>query len=709
MEFWRYYRVIRRRRWLILLGTLAALIAVAFWNYNSEPLYIGRTTVMESKSIKDLGVPLYQSQLVSSPTDLQLQISNLGNLATSQRVMQNAAQTLSDLGLNYDARRILAATSVTPVRDTNILAIEVTLPDAEAAKVAADVVAAEFKKVYADLNNASVSQSKEFIEAQIEATHAAMVRAQNAVKKYKEESGIIQIDQQAASTIQRISRAEETASSTQIAHQAAAARSAQALKEVQGLNEWQESGKTVSRNPIWQRLSEQLVDLETKKASMLNGGPGQSRRGANHPEVLAVQAQIDNVKQELLNTREEYVSGTSESKNPVYQNAANTYVNSRVEDVATAAQQTAAQNVANEARAEMAQLPEKEARMAELMVDLKTATDTYALMKNKLDEAKILEQQNKNEVALKTIDAAFVRPVDQKQGLKIILALMLAPLMGVGVAFLLHYTDNTVKTVTDAEKLLDLPVLTAVPTSKAHSLPRQNCPEILDVAYQMLTSNLWIATQENESNSIVMVSAEPDAGRSVTASNLAVSLAREGARVILVDSDLRKPTQHLIFNVENRVGLTNILSGGATLEDVLAPTRVPGLLLVPSGPIPDNPVKLLRSPEMKDFAQQISDLADFVIFDTPAGIAFPDPVLVASIVGNAVVVHSAGRVPRGSESELRARLDSVGIHLLGVVLNKVRREDSSSYFHYHRSYEGVGLPQLAGGGRTIGDSNKGAR
>jgi succinoglycan biosynthesis transport protein ExoP len=664
---------------------------------------------MESRSVKDLGIPLYQSQLVSSPTDLQLQISNLGNLATSQRVMQNAAQTLSDLGLNYDARRILSATSVTPVRDTNILAIEVTLSDAEAAKVAADVVAAEFKKVYADLNNASVSQSKEFIEAQIEATHAAMVRAQDAVKKFKEESGIIQIDQQAASTIQRISRAEETASGTQIAHQTAAARAAQALKEVEALDEWQESGKTVSRNPLWQRLTEQLVDLETRKASMLNGGPGQSRRGPNHPEVLAIQSQIDNVKQELLNTKEEYVSGTSESKNPIYQNAANTYVNSRVEDVATAAQQTAAQNVANEARAEMAQLPEKEARMAELMVDLKTATDTYALMKNKLDEAKILEQQNKNEVALKTIDPAFVRPVDQKHGLKIILALMLAPLMGVGVAFLLHYTDNTVKTVTDAEKLLSLPVLTAIPTSKAHSLPRQNCPEIMDVAYQMLTSNLWIATQENESNSIVMVSAEPDAGRSVTASNLAVALAREGARVILVDSDLRKPTQHLIFNVENRVGLTNILSGGATLEDALMPTRVPGLLLVPSGPIPDNPVKLLRSEEMKEFAKQISDLADFVIFDTPAGIAFPDPVLVASIVGNAVVVHSAGRVPRGSESELRARLDSVGIHLLGVVLNKVRREDSSSYFHYHRSYEGVGLPQLAGGTKTIRDSSKGAR
>ena len=700
MEFWRYYRVIRRRRWLILLGTLAALTAVAFWNYNSEPLYVGRTTLMESKSIRQIGVPLYQSQMMGSSVDLQLQISNLGNLATSQRVLQNAALTLSDLGMNFTPQQVLSATSVTPVRDTNILAVEVTLPNAEAAKVAADVIAAEFKKVYADLNNASVSQSREFIEAQIEATRTAMVRAQDAVKRYKEESGLIQIDQQASAAIQRISRAEETAAASRIAHQTASARVAQVVKELQGMKEWEGSGRTVSRNPIWQRLTEQLVSLETAKASMLNGAPGQSRRGPNHPEVLSVQAQIDNVKQQLLDTKEDYTSSTSEAKNPIYQNSTNAYVNARVEDTATAAQLAAAENVAGEAKAEIERLPAKEAKMLGLMVDLKTATDTYSLMKNKLDEAKILEQQNRNDVALKTIDAAFVRPVDQKHGLKIILALLLAPLMGVGVAFLLHYTDNTVKTVGDAEKLLNLPVLTAVPTAKAHSLPRQNCPEIMEVAYQMLTSNLWIATQESESNSIVMVSAEPDAGRSVTASNLAASLAREGARVILVDADLRKPTQHLIFGVDNRAGLTNILSGAATLEDALVPTRVQGLLLVPSGPVPENPVKLLRSPEMRDFTAQIAELADFVIYDTPAGIAFPDPVLVASMVGSAVVVHSAGRVPRGSEAELRARMDSSGITILGAVLNKVRREDSSSYFHYHRSYEGIGMPQLASGGRV---------
>jgi succinoglycan biosynthesis transport protein ExoP len=703
VEFWRYYRVIRRRRWLIILGTLAAVLTVAYWNYNSQALYIGRTTVMESKSIQQTGIPIFQSQMMGNSVDLQLQLSNLGNLATSQRVLSNAAQTLADLGMNFTPQQVLAATSVTPVRDTNILAIEVMLPDAKSAKVAADVIAAEFKKVYADLHNASVSQSREFIEAQIEVTRQAMIRAQDAVKRYKEENGIVQIDQQLGAVVGKITQAQTAADQARIGHEAAAARAAQALKELRKMKEWENSGKTVSRNPIWERLREQLIELETKRASMLNGTSGQSRRGENHPEVLAVQAQINDVKAQLLDPKikEEYVASSTDTKSPTYQNATISYVNARVDDVATDAQQAAAQSVASAMKSEMTQLPAKEAKVAELTVDLKAATDTYGLMKSKLDEAKILEQQNRNEVALKTIDPAFVRQVDEKHSLKLMLALMLAPLLGVGVAFLLHYTDNTVKTAGDAEKLLGLPVLTAVPGSRAHSLPRQNCPEIMEVAYQMLTSNLWIASQNGESNSIVVVSAEPDAGRSVTASNLAVSLAREGARVILVDSDFRKPTQHLIFGVDNKAGLTNILSGGATLEDALAPTRVQGLLLVPAGPVPDNPVKLLRSPEMRDFVAQIAELADFVIYDTPAGIAFPDPVLVATIVGNAVVVHSAGRVPRGSESELRARMENIGIRLLGVVLNKVRREDSSSYFHYHRSYEGVGMPQLASGKKTI--------
>lgn len=706
MEFWRYYRIVRRRRWLIILGTLAALLAVWSWNAATEQKYVARTVLSEASGVQQMGVPLFQSQMMSNNMDLQLQLSNLGNIATSQRVMSNAAQKLWELGLKFSPKDILAATSVTPVRDTNYLAIEVTLPDSNDAKVAADVIAAEFKKVYADLNSASVTQSRRFIEDQIAVTRANMIKSQDALRRYKEEHGVVQLDQELGATVQKIYQAQANAAQTVVNHQAAAARARQAKHELSRLPEWEQQAKSVQRNPIWQQLKVQLVDLETKRAAMLVGAPGQSKRGPNHPEVVALQSQIDDVKKQLLGVREEYVASASEGKSQPYDNALVTYVNAKVEDVATDAQQSAAQAVVDQMKAETKGLPAEEAKLAELTVDLRAATDTYGLMKSKLDEARIREQENRGQVALKTIDAAYVRQMDQKHSLKIILALILAPLMGIGVAFLLHYTDNTIKTAAEAEKLLGLPVIAAVPASKAHSLPRQTCPEITDVAYQMLTSNLWIASQNGESRSLVVVSAEPDCGRSVTASNLAVSLAREGARVILVDADLRKPTQHLIFGVENKIGLTNILSGGATFEDALVPTRIQGLLLVPAGPVPDNPVKLLRSPEMKDFATQADELADFIIYDTPAGVTFPDPVLVATMVGSALVVHSAGRVPRGSESEFRARMEGIGVRLLGVVLNKVRREDSSGYFHYHRSYEGQAMPQLSSGKNVIKGAGK---
>ncbi|MFQ3550190.1 MAG: polysaccharide biosynthesis tyrosine autokinase, partial [Armatimonadota bacterium] len=377
------------------------------------------------------------------------------------------------------------------------------------------------------------------------------------------------------------------------------------------------------------------------------------------------------------------------SKNPIHTQSMERYISAKVEEAATQAQLDALEAVEVNTRAELASLPAKEAKMAQLDADLQAAKNTYSLMKNKLEEAKIREDQAQNELALRTIDSAFVTRVNQKQSLKLILALILSPILGIGVAFLLHYTDNTVRTAQDAEKLLELPVLSEIPRARAHSLPRQKCAEVLNVAHQMLTSNLWIASQDNGLNAITIVSAEPDAGRSVTASNLAVALAKEGAKVILVDCDFRKPSQHSIFEISNNIGISNLLSGGAVLEDVIIPTKIENLVIIPSGPMPDNPVKLLRSDEMQDFCDQIREVADFVVFDTPAGVAFPDPILVSAKVGAALMVQAAGKVPRGSEVDLRNKLQSIGVNVVGVVLTQVKREDSSGYFHYHRSYSGL--------------------
>lgn len=699
MEFWRYYRIIRKRRWLIILGMLICVGAVEINNLRMEPEYTGRTTLMEPMGMSREGVPLYPQQ--NMQLDMQLRLSNLGNIARSQRVIVPAVDTLADLGMEFSPDRILQNTSIQPVRDTNILAVEVTLPNPYDAKNAADVIAAEFKRVYGELNNSAVRQSREFIEAQLETTRKAMIKSQDELKRYKQANGVVELNHQSMLAIQRLSQAKVDLNSLTAHHEAAKARRGKIEQELDQMQQWQVSGQQTSRDPVWQYLSQQLVELETRKAGMTNAAPGQPYRKPSHPDVLAIQRQIDEIIEKRKSTEPEYISNTTESQNPNYMNAFDRWVTAKTEEVATNAQRLAMDSVVGKLEQELTVLPEKEARLAELMMNVKIATDTYGLMRSKVEEAKITEQQAKNSVSLKTIDPAYVYPVNQKKSTRLVMAFLLSPILGIGIAFLLHYTDNTVKTAQEAEKILGLPVMAVVPGARAHSLPRQNCPEVMNIAYQMLTSNLWIASQNQGVNSVAMVSAEPDAGRSVTASNLAVSLARDGARVVLVDADLRKPTQHLIFGVDNKVGLTNLLSGGCTVEDVLVPTKVQGLLMVPTGPVPDNPVKLLRSAEMSEFANQIKEVADFVIYDTPAGVAFPDPVLTAAQVGSAVVVQSAGRVPRGSEAELNSRLESVGVRLMGVVLNKVKREDSSGYFHYHRSYQGVNLAQLPGGKKSM--------
>jgi len=667
--------------------------AVTLNNMMTPQLYTGRTTVMESQGMSSEGIPIYAEQKMIM--DVQLKLSNLGNIATSQRVLGAAAETLQDLDLNYSTKDILGKTTVQPVKATNILAVEVTLGNPGEAKIAADVVASEFKRAYAEINNSAVKQSREFIEEQLDTTRKAMIKAQEALRDYKQKNEIVEINQQGGAAVQRLTQAKIDLNNAQAEYSVNSARLNKVEKEHEGIPEYEIVSTQTSRDPMWQQFAQQLAQLENQKAAML------TRRGQHHPDVIDIDKQIKDLIAKKKETEQDYVSARTENKNQIYQNTLNNWINAKVEAVGAEARLQAMNEAVAQARDELSVLPEQQAKYAELDTDVTAATNTYGLMRSKLDEARIKEQQAKNEVALKTIDPAYVYPVNQRKTLKLILALLLSPILGIGAAFLLHYTDNTIKTTSEAEKLLGIPVLAAVPASRAHSFVRQQCPEIVDISYQMLTSNLWVASQNQDFNAIVMLSAEPDAGRSVTASNLAVALAREGARVVLVDADLRKPTQHQIFSINNKIGLTNLLSGAATLEDVMAPTRVQGLLLVPSGPVPENPVKFLRSPEMKDFTDQVKSLADFVIYDTPAAVTFPDAVLIATQVGNVIVVHSAGRVSRGSEAELQSRLASLEVNELGAVLNKVKREDSSGYFHYNRSYVGMTTGQIPGGKKVF--------
>jgi polysaccharide biosynthesis transport protein len=653
-------------------------------------MYIGRVKVMERQE-SQLGVPVYGGSY--SDPNLDIHLNDLGVIATSEKVLQSAARTLTLFNITTNPEALLSTVKVEPVPSSQILKIEVISEDREEAEAAADAVASEFQRVYREIKEEPTASSRKFIEAQLPIASAKLRKIRNEVRHYKEQNKIVQLGEQSQLALNTSEGFRTKLADAQVDEGSSSAYLDIVQRQLQQYPaKFREVSSSINRNPFYDNLKQQLQAAEVERTGYLEKGAL-----AKYPPLEDVNARIAKLTAKLAepeNKTPMVRSGTSSALEPFHDNLNDSYLKARASRIAAEARRSALEGVVAKTNPLLDSLPTKEMELAKLTVDQDAAEQTYRLLCQKLDEAKIKESESKSASNIKIIEEAHVYPVNQKKTLKIILAVLLSPMLSAAIVFMLNYLDNTIKTPVEAEELLGLPVFSVVPLSKKHSLVRHKNPEALAEIYQMLSANLWNSLGSSEGVCLLIASAEPNTGRSVTASNLAVTLAADGARVILVDADLRQPVQHSIFGVDNKYGLTNVLGGGALLEDVLRPTKFDGLLLMTAGPVPDNPVRLLRSPQMKTLVEQINSVADFVVFDSPAGIAFADAGILASHLKNVIIVHAAGRVSRGAETEFQARLDQGGANMVGAVLNMVHPDDSHGYFHYRRAYQDVLPPNM---------------
>lgn len=200
-------------------------------------------------------------------------------------------------------------------------------------------------------------------------------------------------------------------------------------------------------------------------------------------------------------------------------------------------------------------------------------------------------------------------------------------------------------------------------------------------AYRSLRTNLEFSSLDEPLRTMVVTSPTPEAGKSTTLANLAVTMAQAGKQVILVDCDLRRPSLHDIFGVSNTSGLTSVILDDTTSTQPLRETGVAGLRLLTSGPLPPNPAELLGSRRMADLIQVLRDQADMVLFDAPPVIAVTDAAILASQVDGVLLVLHAGVTRREHAQRARAALDKVNARLVGTVLNNVKL-DTSLYGYY---------------------------
>ncbi|MFF2910895.1 CpsD/CapB family tyrosine-protein kinase [Paenibacillus sp. NPDC057934] len=216
-----------------------------------------------------------------------------------------------------------------------------------------------------------------------------------------------------------------------------------------------------------------------------------------------------------------------------------------------------------------------------------------------------------------------------------------------------------------------------------HLITVTNPRSPISEAFRALRTNIDFSSVDEKIQIIMITSSGPEEGKSTVSANLAAAYAQSDKKVLLIDGDLRKPTAHKTFKLSNRYGLSSLLSKQADLEDVVQDSGVPNLSLITSGPLPPNPAEMMASNRMTTVLQEMRELFDIVIIDTPPLLAVTDAQIVASKSDGVIMVVSYGKVKREIAMKAKSGLDRVGAKMLGVVLNNVKRKASEGYYYYY--------------------------
>jgi capsular exopolysaccharide synthesis family protein len=339
--------------------------------------------------------------------------------------------------------------------------------------------------------------------------------------------------------------------------------------------------------------------------------------------------------------------------------------------------------------------------------ELETNKQSLNMLLQRKHDLDVTSKDRSNEVTLTEPGRLPKAPIGPPRLRNIMIAFLLSLVAGIGLAFLLDFLDDTVKSIHDVDRYIHLPALALIPANRntrggrlidavAPSAPPETTALAMidDVrspiaeSYRHLRTSLLLSSAGQPPRTILITSSQPSEGKTTTAINTAFMLAQTGAEVLIIDCDLRRPRLHTHFDIPNSKGLTNWLSGETNIDELIQKhERQPNLKLLTSGLVPPNPAELLGSDQMRNLLALLSDRFAHIIVDSPPAISFTDASILSTMVDGVVLVVHGGKSSRAVVRRAKQQLLDVGAHIFGVVLNNVKMETQDYYYSgYYSSY-----------------------
>jgi succinoglycan biosynthesis transport protein ExoP len=428
------------------------------------------------------------------------------------------------------------------------------------------------------------------------------------------------------------------------------------------------------------RLADRVETLEISLAD------ASIQYGPNHPNYRRLQAQLAHTRDLLESSRQKVLARLEADFKQ-----------------ATARERALAEAVATQ-KEEVDRLSQWTSEYSILKQEVDSQAKLYEELLKKVNEASINASIQATNLRLAGLAPIPGEPVSPKIKLNVLLALLLSAALAVGVALASDYLDRTLRSSEQVEQWLNLPVLATLPRVSGRQAPAvllgsngggsesravAKSGVALTEALSMLRTSVLLSSPANGLQVLLVASAAPAEGKSTVASGLALTLAQQlenGSRVLLVDSDMRRPTVHSIFGLSNREGLSTLLEGQSKMADAILPCNgISNLMILPAGPAPGFSSELLTM-HMAKAVENIRQEFRYIVIDSPPLLVCADATILSTVADGVLLVTRAGETPRDAVSAALRQLRRVRANVLGLVLNQVDLPDTPGYGRYYGSY-----------------------
>ena len=675
LHFLDYWRVIRDRKEVILAVALLTIVTGTAYTLMMPKKFTATTQLEVREDAMDVD-PFYErqaSRIGYNPFFLMTQEKIMKSRPVLTEVIRNLnLQKLWGMELNEDkspvtpelALQILSRSlRVEQDRDTTLMNVSATSEDPKRAAEIANEVANVYRDRRLFAKRREIQHAIDAMSNEVRKQQERVEEAESELERIRQERGIALIGRgQMGIRVEatRLNMLEGERSSARVEMLVRKAR----MDQLEGLegDRLMDAAAYIVQDPTLMGIRQQLIDSEVSMQLMIKNGV----IGENHPDVLRLKGAVDELRRQLASALEGLKAGIKAD----YEVARQKYaaLDEELGKIKTSDIASEGENYLPFDRAE---------RNVSVQRDILTA------LRARITQTGIEVEVPRTTVEIIEEAEAPDRPTSPLVVLNIFLSVVLGLLAGTGLAFFVEYLDVSIKTVDEVEKNLGLPVLAVIP-QQSRPLTEAGQSSGQGEAYRALRTSLALLAREGKQKIFTVISGGVGEGKSTTLFNLAYVCAEQGSKVLIVDSDLRRPVQHKMVGLANRTGMVNVLTDELKIEDVVQETGVPNLWMMTSGRLRRGSLGIMNNARLRAMLDVLKDKYDYVLLDSPPILGVTDAAILASEADGVLLVVQYRKYPKIISLRAKRMIENAGGHLMGAVLNNINimRDDYYYYYHY---------------------------